>query len=256
MTDVLSSEWTKLHSLRSTWYAVLGTLAVGMGVGLMSSQAHVGFYSTSEPADQAAFDPTEASLNGLLTAQLVISVLGVLAITSEYATGMIGPSALAVPRRGRLLAAKAAVFAPVAFVTGLLVAFGAFLPGQAMLAAGGVPHASLGDPGVLRALVGCGLYLTAIGLLGLALGVLCRSTAGAIGCLVTVILLVRVLAQMLPEAAYDAFDKYWPIVAGERITHVTPDAGALSPWAGFSLLAVSVAATLLAALWALRARDI
>ncbi|WP_020666029.1 ABC transporter permease subunit [Amycolatopsis nigrescens] len=252
---VLRSESTKLRSLRSTWYTALVTMVLGIGVGALSASAQAGAYHLGTAEDRAAFDPTAVSLTSLIVAQLAIGVLGTLVITSEYATGMVRTSLAAVPRRGRLLAAKGLTFAAVALVVGEIITFASFLIGQGFFAGAGVPHAALDQPGVLRAVFGGGLYLVVIGLLGLGLGVLTRSTAGAISLLVTLTLLVRPIAQALPEAWAQWMNRYWPSAAGERIITVLPDPDALAPWAGFGLLCGFVAAVLFAGYLLLRTRD-
>jgi hypothetical protein len=71
------------------------------------------------------------------------------------AHGIVRTSLIAVPKRGRVLAAKSLVFAAVTFVVGEVTSFTAFFAGQA-LTSGHAPHAALGDPGVARAVGGSG----------------------------------------------------------------------------------------------------
>jgi ABC-type transport system involved in multi-copper enzyme maturation permease subunit len=255
MTGILLSEWTKLRSLRSTAYTLLAmaVLAIGLGV-LISSGAGAG-YPELPPAERDAFDPTQLSTQSYLAAQLAIGVLGVLVITSEYATGMIRTSLAAVPRRERLLAAKVVVFTAVALVTGLVVGFGAFLLGQLTLAGTDAPYATLGQPHVPRAVAGAGLYLAAIGLLGVAVGTLVRSTAGGITVLVAVTLLVPAFGQGLPGGWGERLVRWWPTTAGSQVMTVKSDPDLLGPWAGYGVLCVAVAATLAVAFAVLRARD-
>jgi ABC-2 type transport system permease protein len=199
--DLLRSEWTKLRSLRSTAYTLLALLGIGIGMSALVAAGTAGRYADLTPEELATFDPTMQSLQSFFLVQLVISVLGVMVVTSEHATGMIRTTLTATPRRGRLLAAKTLVFAGVALVVGQVQVFGAYLLGQAMLAAGGVPHTTLADPGVLRAVVGGGLYILVIGLLAVAIGTLVRATAGAVTVMVGVTLLVPALSSLLPEWA-------------------------------------------------------
>jgi ABC-2 type transport system permease protein len=234
--NLLRSEWTKFRSLRSTWFTVAVTVVLGVGIGAAMSAGQAQKYPTDD------WDPTSASLTSMIIAQLAIGVLGVLMITSEYATGTIHPTVTAAPRRGHLLAAKAVVLSAVALVLGQLIGFASFLVGQAVIAAFDVPTATLGEPGVLRAVIGSGLYLAAIGLLGLGLGAVLRSTAGAIGALVSITLLIRALAQALPLDMAKWMDRYWPTAAGEKIMSVLPVENALGPWPGFTLLCGFVAA--------------
>jgi ABC-type transport system involved in multi-copper enzyme maturation permease subunit len=115
-------------------------------------------------------------------AQLAIGVLGVLVINAEYSTGMIRATLSAVPKRLPVLWGKAVVFGAVAFAVSLPAVFIVFFIGQAILSG---QHINIGitHPGVIRALFGAALYLTVMGLLGLGLGAIVRSTAGGIAAL-------------------------------------------------------------------------
>jgi ABC-2 type transport system permease protein len=253
--NTLRSEWTKFASLRSTWLTAAVTVFLALSVGALASSGQARGYAEIPAADRAAWDPTAASLTAITVAQLAIGVLGVLVITGEYATGSIQPSLLAVPRRGRLLAAKAGVFTLVAVLLGQLIGFASFYLGQAFFAGNDVPHATLGQPEVARAVIGGGLYLAALGLLGLGLGTLLRSSAGAIGTLVAITLLVRAVAQALPDQWRDWVNEYWPTAAGEQIFAVVPVDGALAPWAGFGVLCGCVALVGAGGYLVLRTRD-
>jgi ABC-type transport system involved in multi-copper enzyme maturation permease subunit len=253
--NILRSEWTKFASLRSTWLTAAVTILLGVGVGVLAASGTAREFRDLPVAERAAWDPTAQSLTSIIVAQLAIGVLGVLVITAEYATGSIQPSLLAVPRRGRLLAAKAVVFAAAAVVLGQLIGFTSFLAGQAVFTGQAVPHATLGQTDVLRGVVGGGLYLAALGLLGVGLGTVFRSTAGAIGTLVALTLLVRSLAQALPRQWADWMNEYWPTTAGEKIVTVVPVDGTLAPWAGFGVLCGFVALVGAAGYLVLRGRD-
>lgn len=250
------AEWTKVRTLRSVAYTLIVTVVLGVGVGCLLSFAGARGYASFSPDEQAAFDPTSRSLAGYIMAQLALGFLGAFVITSEYATGLIRTSLAAVPRRGRLLAAKVLVFAAVALGVGELIGFGSFTLGQRILAGHGVPYATLGDPGVLRAVVGSGLYLTVVGLLGVALGVLVRATAGAIGIVVVATFLVPAFTPALPETWARYVGKYWPSMAGREIMAVQHDPHLLSPWAGLGLMCASVGVVLLAAFAVLGRRDV
>ena len=183
--DVLRSEWTKLRSVRSTFWALTVTVVLGIGLGAVISAVAAHGYAKISVADKLSWDPTGVSQSGLAIAQLAIAVLGVLYISSEYSSGMIRTSLIAVPKRGRVLAAKSLVFAAVTFVVGEVTSFVAFFVGQALIS-GHAPHAALGDPGVARAVVGGGLYLTALAVLSVAAGALLRHPAAAIACMMAV----------------------------------------------------------------------
>ncbi|WP_300609261.1 ABC transporter permease [Trebonia sp.] len=148
--DVLGSEWTKLRSVRSTFWALTVTVVLGVGLGAVISAAAARGYARFSASGKLSWDPTGVSQVGVAIAPPAIVVLGVLFISSEYSSGMIRTSLIAVPKRGRVLAAKSLVFAAVTVVVGEVVCFTAFFAGQALIS-GYAPHAALGDPGVARA---------------------------------------------------------------------------------------------------------
>jgi ABC-2 type transport system permease protein len=181
-------------------------------------------------------------------------VLGVLVISSEYTTGMIRTTFGAVPRRPLVLFAKAVTFTVVAFVVATAACFAAFLIGQSILTA---KHANvtLSDPGVLRAVVGAGTYLTLVGLLGLGLGTLLRRTAGAIATLFGLVLVLPALTEALPSPWDTDVGKLLPINAGRALFAVRPSTDLLSPGKGLLVLLVTVSVVLALATVALVRRD-
>ena len=95
----LNSEFTKIRSVRSTWWTLIVLLAVSVGIGAAITGGTAANWSHMSPSDQASFDPTQASVAGLFyLGQLVIVVLGALTLTAEYSTGMIRTSLTAMPR--------------------------------------------------------------------------------------------------------------------------------------------------------------
>jgi ABC-2 type transport system permease protein len=238
--DVLRSEWVKLRSVRSTFWALAVTVVLGVALGAVISAAAAHGYAKFSVSEKQSWDPTGVSQAGFVIAQLAIAVLGVLCISSEYSTGMIRTSLIAVPKRGRVLAAKALVFAAVTFVVGEFTSFAAFFAGQALIS-GHAPHAALGDPGVARALVGAGLYLTALAVLSVATGGLLRRPAAAIACMVAVLLVLPLIAQALPASWRNPVTEFWPTQAGSQITNVYHSAHTLQPWPGFGVMCLFVA---------------
>ena len=243
---VLRSEWTKLRSVRSTVWSLLALAVVTVGMGALICVAVNNRWSTFGPLERLHFDPTSRSLRGIFLAQLAIGVLGILAITSEYGTGMIRATLAAVPNRPLVLAAKAAVFGAVALVVSEVVTFAAFLVGQSLLTSP-VPHATLGQPGVLRAVAGSGLYLAVLGLLALGLGSIIRHTAGAISTFVALLLILPLLLQAFPASVQTSVSKFLPLTIASSMISVHPTTDAFSPWVGFGLLCVYAAAFLVVA---------
>ena len=238
--DVLRSEWTKLRSVRSTFWALTATVVLGVGLGAVISAATAHGYAKSSVSGKLSWDPTAVSLDGIGIATLAIAVLGVLCISSEYSSGMIRTSLIAVPKRGRVLAAKSLVFAVVTFVVGEATSFTAFFAGQALIS-GHAPHAALGDPGVARAVVGAGLALTALAVLSVAAGTLLRHPAAAIACMMAVLFVLPGIAQALPDSWRNPVTEFWPTQAGGQLASVHHSAHTLQPWPGFGVMCLFVA---------------
>ena len=238
--DVLRSEWTKLRSVRSTFWALTVTVVLGVGLGAAVSAAAAHGYAKSSVSDKLSWDPTAVSLDGIAIASLAIAVLGVLFISSEYSSGMIRASLIAVPRRGKLLAAKSLVFAAVTFVVGEATSFGAFFVGQALIS-GHAPHAALGDAGVARAVIGAGLVLTALAVLSVAVGALLRHPAAAIAAMVAVLFVLPGIVQALPDSWRNPVTEFWPTLAGGQLSSVHISAHTLQPWPGFGVMCLFVA---------------
>jgi ABC-type transport system involved in multi-copper enzyme maturation permease subunit len=254
--DIVRGEWTKLRTVRSTYWTLL-VAAVGMvAFGALLSAAYVRHY-TEDTATRAAFDPAGYSLSGFFLAQLAIGTLGVVLITSEYQTGSIRATLAATPQRTLVLVAKASVFATVAAITGVVASLASFLVGQTVLAHKHL-QTHLGDSAALRSILGAGLYLAVLGLLGLGVGTLIRHTAGAIATLIGLILILPVLVQGLPATWQDTISRYLPSIAGQAVighTKFTPPGHQLTPWTGIGLFCAYTAATLIAAAIVLNRRD-
>ena len=148
-----------------------------------------------------------------LLGQLVVVVLGTLAITSEYSTGMIRTSLTVLPRRGVVFAAKAIVLTAVTLVIAMVTSFAAFFIGQYLLR-GTHEAATLGQPNVLRAVLASALYIALSGLFSFGLGAMLRSTAGALTAAYGLLFLVPQLAKALPSQWYADLVRWLP--GGER----------------------------------------
>jgi hypothetical protein len=252
--DVVRSEWTKLRSVRSTYWTLLAAAVALIGLSALLCSIFVGRYDTLSAVDKATFNPTAFSLNGSMLAQLAMGVLGVLVITAEYSTGMIRTTFSAVPQRDTVLAVKAAVFGATAAVVGVVSSFAAFFVGQAILSSKNV-GASITDPNVLRSVIGSGLYLAVLGLLALGIGALLRHTAGAIAAVFGLIFVLPGIVLALPASWSDAISKYLPSNAGSAIFRTASDRPSLAPWTGFGLFCAYAAVALIAAGVVIRRRD-
>ena len=232
--NALNFEWIKFRTLRSSWLTLLGAAVVMVLIGLILGYvASTSDWATLESEDTMA----SATVRGYLIAQLVVGVLGVLFVTSEYGTGLIRSTFAAVPRRWRVLTAKSVVLGVVLLVSMTLASFAAFFAGQIFLSADG-HGASLTDPGALRSVAGVGLYLTLIGLLGGAIGWIVRSTAGAITAFVGLLLILPLLLGFLPAGLGSEIAKFLPEAAAEGFLTSGPEADGLGPWTGIGVVAL------------------
>lgn len=242
---ILSSEWTKLATVRSTVWTLVLTAVAGVGIGAIVTSAQASRFATKSLAARAAFDPTKSSLSGLLFAQLAIGVLGVLIMSGEYSTGTIRATFAAIPRRPLVLAAKVAIFGVVTFVIGEAVSFVAFEVGQHLLA-GKTPTASLSDPTVLRAVISGGLYLVALGFLALGLATIIRHTAAAISTFVGVLFILPIIADVLPSSFASDVDRFLPADIGTVMLSANyHGSDPFGPWTSFALLGGYAAAALI-----------
>ena len=252
--NLLRSEWTKLRSVRSTYWtalaAAVGTIATGILICLQTKNNILNGKDSAE-----GLDATLRSINGLYLAQIAVGTLGVLVISSEYGTGMIRATMAAVPQRRALLAAKAAVFAGSTFVFGQALSFVAFWIGQALLAPAHV-SATLSSPGALRAVFGGGLYLTVIGLLGFGLGALIRHTAGALSAFFGVLFASPALVDLLPTNWRNDIIDYLPANAGSQILTTIPTSSRLGPWTGLGVLSLYAVVAIVAATVLVTRRDV
>jgi hypothetical protein len=243
---VIRMEWRKLRTVRSTWWILLVFAAGTVVVAILNADT-----GPAQPAP--SYDPTQNALGGVAVAQLVIGILGVLMLSSEFTSGSIRATFAAVPRRGRVLAAKATVLAAATLAAGEALAFAAFAAFQ-VAAPHGIPHASLGQPGVLRAVLLTGAYPCLIGLIGLGLAAVIRHPAGAISAIVGVVFVLPVV--LVPLGWHNPVLKFVPwIIAINSLAAVKPVAHSLSAGTGFAMLCLYAAAALAAGGLALLRRD-
>ncbi len=256
----LRSELTKIRSVRSTYWSLVALVVITIGIGALFAFGRLQDFSHVPAAAQAAerardiSRATETSLFGLILGQLVIAVLGALTITSEYSTGMIRTSLSVMPRRGTWLAAKGVVFGAIALVTGLVTSFASYFVGQAILSTHHL-NSMISQPGVLRAVIGGGLFLAVCGLLSFGLGAVLRHTAGAITASIGLLFVLSILSGFLPSSWAVHVDKWIPFNAGGAIWENMSGASMFSPWTGFAVFCGYAAVALIAGLFLFRGRD-
>lgn len=228
---LLHSEWLKLLTLRSTWVTLAGACFVlVLASGLIANRLHSNLVGARPFGDAGDRDVLTTPLRGFGITQLIVGVLGVLAVTGEYSTGMIRSTLTAVPRRVPVLAAKLLVFGVLTFTAMTAAAFVAFAVSQQVLGSFGV---NLSAPHAVQVLLGLAGYLTLVGLLGLGLGFIVRSTAGGIATLVGILLVAPGILAALGTSWATTLSHYLPLSAGQAMfSDHPPTSGELTSSAG------------------------
>jgi len=247
---VALSEWTKLHSLRSTRWSLFAAVLLTIGLPALFSAVVSSHWGHMSPQDRANRHPLDIALAGVNISQLAIAVLGVLVITGEYSTGMIRASLTAVPKRLPVLWAKIGVFAVVSFVLMLPSVVIAFFASQAILGRHHILQISFTHAGVTRSVIGGAVYLMLLGIFALGIGAIVRNTAGAIATFVAIFFVIPPLLDVLPTSWNNAISPYMPDSAGRSIFSLTHGAHSLAPgpglalFVGYTAFVVAVAAVL------------
>jgi hypothetical protein len=252
---VFLSEWTKLHSVRSTRWSVLVAVVFTIAIPAIAAAFISHNWPHMSAGDRAEFHAIDVSFAGVQLAQLAIGVLGVLVITAEYSTGMIRASMTAVPKRLPVLWGKAVIYGLTTLVLMVPTILVSFVVSQAILSRRSI-DVGFSDPHVARAVLGAGLYVTVVALFGLGLGAIVRNTAGGIAAFAAVMFVLPPLMNVLPAKWNSAASPYLPLAAGQAIMAVTPGSGHLSPWVGFALFCGYAAAALAGAAVLLIRRDV
>jgi len=286
----LRSEFTKLRSVRSTYWTIAALFIVSVGFAAIAGAA-ITSNLHGNPQNEAGLDATQATLGGFFElGQLVIAVLGAMVITSEYSTGMIRTSLTAMPRRGVVYAAKLIVFGTVTLIVSLVTSFIAFFVGQALVPSS--VRASLfhsitipanatmspppGGPGsgqppvvtfsghdvispgtVLTAIIGCALLVTAVALIAFGLGAIIRHTAGAITSAIGLMFVLPIIIQLLPNTWRWDIMRFFPDAAGRvlSVTVGTTNPHLWSAWPQFGVTLIYAAVFLIVGGYLFRTRD-
>jgi ABC-type transport system involved in multi-copper enzyme maturation permease subunit len=251
--NLLRAELVKLGTIRTAYWALVVAFASNIGFAALAAAVLAPRLKSSELAH---VDVVQLAMAGLHLSQIAYGVLGALIITGEYGSGMIRTTFAAVPRRRTVLAAKGLVFAGVALITATVstaVAYAAFL---ATLPANTLSGTGLSDPGVARAVLGGGLYLTVYGLLGFGLGALLRSSTATIATLLGVLFVPPLLLNLLPGSWKVTIGPYIPMQSGSQIfVAARREAASLAPWTGFGVFCLYAAVALLAGIAVINRRD-
>jgi hypothetical protein len=260
MRATARSEWIKFRSVRSGLSVLLATAVIMVVGAWLVCTGYRNAWATMSPGDRAAFDPVYTSLRSIELAQLFIGALGVMTVSGEYTSGLIRGTFIATPQRAQVLAMKALIYAGVVWACCTALSFAGFLLGQSLLGQSQLTspakHVAIGDPGVLTAVFGGGLYLMLIGLLGMFIAVTLRRTASSLAALYGLLLVVPVVAALLPGKFGLRLGEFLPQAAGEQIW-VLLQGGAytLGRWQGLGVLVAYVTAAGAAAFVLIRKRD-
>jgi ABC-2 type transport system permease protein len=281
LRGALASEFTKIRSVRSTYWTLAALLIVSVGIGAAICAGQAADFNQN-PGNVAGFDGTQTSLAAFFEiGQLIIAVLGAMAITSEYSTGMIRTSLTAQPRRGVVYTAKAIVFTSVTLVVSVITSFIAFFLGQALLGHGvaaSVFHTvkihtgvlgciSKGGPGggggpvcpqgsmkfigttvitpgtVLAAVIGTALFVTIVALIAYGVGAIIRHTAGAIAIVIALMFIIPILENALPDNWHNDIQRFLPDAANMVVSVTIAGNNNAHLWSAWPQLGVT-------ALWA------
>jgi ABC-2 type transport system permease protein len=272
LAGALRSEFTKLRSVRSTYWTIAALFIVSVGIAAIAGAA-ITANLHNNPGNKAGLDSTQSVLGGFFElGQLVVAVLGALVITSEYSTGMIRTSLTAMPRRGTVYAAKLIVFTAVTLVITVVTSFVAFFVGQSLLSGSGV-SASLfhsvtipanaipsgpGGPGngpppvtfsgtdlispgtVLTAIIGSALFVTSVALIAYGLGAIIRHTAGAITSAIGLMFVIPIIVQLLPNTWRWDIMRFFPDAAGRVLSVTIPGSSNPHLWSAWPQFGVTL----------------
>ncbi len=257
MRPALHAEWTKLRTVTSPRWLLLGMIAATVA---LSAGATSVVTCTSAGCGG---DMTRLSLIGVELGQALVAILAVLVISGEYRSGMIRTTLAAMPRRATVFAAKAITLTGVVAAAGSIAVLGSLLAGRFILprngftAAHGYPDLSLADGATLRATAGSILYLTLIALLSLGIAAIVRDSATSIGVILGLLYLLPIVSQVIGNPhGQRLLQQIGPMSAGlgiQATTHL--HSLPLSPWAGLGVTAGWAAAALMAGGLLLRIRD-
>jgi len=251
--DVLRAEWVKLWTVRSTWWTVAALVVLGAGLTTLICWGNADWLADEDPS-RGGESPGSFITWGMMIAQVCAIVVGTLAVTSEYGTGMIRTTFAAVPRRGVVVCAKAVVVCGVLLVVGTVTALLGYVGGNYFLDRAGVGMALEGD--VARSMYGSGLYLAALGLLAMAVGLLVRHTAAAISIVLATVFVIGTMVILIPGELGEWITKLMPgNAASSLVAPVSFNPDSLGAWSGFGVLMAEVGVLCALAWWLLERRD-
>jgi ABC-2 type transport system permease protein len=256
MRQALHAEWTKLRTVASTGWLLVGCIVLTVGLSAAVCAA-----TTHSPRDVR--DVTKISLTGVVLGQAVVASLAVLVVTSEYSAGMMRITLTATPRRSVVVAAKAVIVGAVTCAAGTIAVLGSLLagrlilPGNGFTVANGYSPLSLTDGPTLRAAVGSVVYLVLVALLSLGLATVVRDSAVAVATVLSLLYLFPILEAFFTDPDWQRrVRQVGPMSAGLAIQS-TIDLRSLpiAPWAGLGVVGAWAACAVLVGVFVLKLRD-
>ncbi|WP_456696050.1 ABC transporter permease subunit [Aeromicrobium sp. P5_D10] len=252
-THALRAEWVKLWSVRSTWWTMGALIVLGAGLTTVICWGNADWLANESPS-AGGESPGSFITWGMMIAQVCAVIVGALAVTSEYGTGMIRTSFAAVPRRGMVFLTKAIVVCGVLFVIGTLTALAGYFGGNYFLDREGIGLALEGD--VARSMYGSGLFVATLGLLAMAVGFLVRHTAAAISIVLATVFVIGQMVMLVPGSLGEWLTKLMPgNAASSLVSPVSFNPDALGAWTGYGVMVAEVGVLCLLAWWLLNKRD-
>lgn len=249
--NALRSEWTKLRTSPGTGWLLLAVVVTTVGVSACAAAV------TTCPARGCTLDPARVALTGVALGQAVVAVLGVLVVGNEYAAGTMRLTLVAVPRRVRVLVAKAVVVAATSGAVAVPSTLLSLCAGRALLAGSGLPPLDLGTGPAMRAAAGSALYLTLVALLSLGAATVVRNPAAAIGAVLAVLYVLPIVTRAVGDQGWRRhLEQAAPMTAGFAVQATRGlDQLPIGPWKGLGVVALWAVAALLAAAVLLGRRD-
>ncbi len=245
MSDALRYEWTRLRTLRSTYWLI--------GAGLLCSALIAVIIGATAEGDPLEPELLGVAVNGgaafgIPFMAVFMAVIGIFTTGHEWRHGTIQPTLTALPQRSRLIIAKLLVVSVATLAATLM----------SMLLNLGVVLAFTGEaPGLFEsplneALLGYVAYTLIYALVGLGLGLLFRGVPSA---LVVIFLMPLIIESLIAGLAmFPALDwlmplvKFLPFTAGSLLMTVGPadlgmgmDFGFFDRWASGGVFAAFAA---------------
>jgi ABC-2 type transport system permease protein len=257
--NVLASELTKLRSTRSTYIEIALAIIIAFGMTALISIAIGSTFDEWGADDVASWEPVFVGFFGLTFGGIVLMILGVTVVSSEYTSGMMRLTFTTTPRRGRLFAAKLAAITIVSLGAGAVIVFGTFAIGQWILGLYGTPTATLADGETLRVLMASWLLTPLYPVIGACIAAVARSTAPALTAVLTLFFAPLIFGPLFPNSWQENALRWLPGNVADHLMMPDPDTDALlyiSPGVAFFALCMWLAGFLGVAYFSTIRRDV